>query len=135
MSKEKRLVAIHYDPYGKVTRTTIATGTSADFATPTGFQIIDVIEQPHKDGEDQNNTEEENGTYPVMLPGEFRDLEGKLKTLADATFTNTKQCDAFKSMIAEILWSNFSKNIDGTIAMYNISKQGMRIGQIPVREL
>lgn len=117
MSKtEKKLVAIHYDAFGKVFRTTIATGDTADFAMPTGFQIIDVTKHDNASDEEQ-----ENGTYPVMLDGEFKNLEGKLKTLADATFTNTGQRDAFKSMIAEILWSNFSKNVESTLGMYNFA--------------
>lgn len=120
--KEKQLIAIHYDPFGKVVRTTIARGETADFAMPTGFQIIDVTKH-----DNANDEEQENGTYPVMLSGEWRNLEGKLKTLADATFTNKDQREAFKSMIAEILWSNFSKNVEGTIGMYNASKQGLNV--------
>ena len=122
MSKEKKLIAIHYDPFGKVTRTTIATGETGDFAFPVGFQIIDITK--HDAASDE---EEENGTYPVMLDGEWRNLEGKLKTLADATFTNKDQREAFKSMIAEILWSNFSKRVEETIGMYKASKMQINV--------
>lgn len=122
MATEKQLIAIHYDPYGKVHRTKIATGTTADFANAVGFQVIDVTKH-----ENASDDKQENGTYPVMLDGEFKNLEGKLKTLADATFTNKDQREAFKSMIGEIIWSNFSKNIEQALGMYHASVNNIAV--------
>lgn len=121
--KIKQLWAIHYDYTGKVYRTKIATGNSGDFAQAVGFQVIDVIPYESQDDRDAGSDETiENGTYPIMLEGETKNIEGKLKTLADATFTNKDQREAFKSMISEILWSNFTKRSEDTRGMYHESE-------------
>lgn len=115
----KKLFAIHRDADYNIVRTKIATGNTADFAAPIGFQIEDFNE-----GVDDTNTHEPsyiglNGTYPALQEEPFRHLEGKLLTLADATFTNKAQCDAFKNLISDRLWSFYHDEVQQTISVYD----------------
>lgn len=116
MAKIKRLFAIHSDHEGKSYRTKIAEGTTGDFAHPLGFVIEDIYDENDPTAPDTKVAGQENlglnGTYPALLSGEHRMLEGKLLTLCDMTFTNKEQREAFKSVIRETLWNSFSKQVD-----------------------
>lgn len=41
------------------------------------------------------------------LSYQYQDLEGKLLTLCDASFSNEKQLEAFKSIVRNNIWDNF----------------------------
>ncbi len=41
----------------------------------------------------------ENGAYPIIKADEFRQLEGRLLTLCDATFSDPLQREAFKDLL------------------------------------
>lgn len=40
-----------------------------------------------------------NGSYPIIAAEEFRQLEGRLLTLCDATFSDPLQREAFKDLL------------------------------------
>lgn len=107
--KKKILFAMHNKPDGTAVWTNIAEGTTADFADPKGFIIVDSFTD--KEGEDSPVEKEINGAYPVLKGESFRHLEGKLLTLCDATFTNKEQREAFKKMITSTLWSYFHEEV------------------------
>jgi hypothetical protein len=113
----KKLFAIHRDSDYKIHRTKIAEGTTADFAAAIGFQIEDFNEE--RDGDSQGVEHIGlNGTYPALQEEAFRHFEGKLLTLADATFTNKTQCDAFKKLISDRMWTFFQEEVRQTIDVY-----------------
>lgn len=113
----KKLFAIHRDAEYNIVRTKIAEGITADFAAPLGYQIEDFNE-----GDNDSSSDERyiglNGTYPALQEEPFRHLEGKLLTLADATFTNKTQCDAFKKLISDRMWSFYHDEVQQTISVY-----------------
>lgn len=115
--KVKKLFAIHRDEKYNIVRTKIAEGSTADFAAVIGFQIED-FNEGHDDTSDGMTYIGLNGTYPALQEEPFRHLEGKLLTLADATFTNKTQCDAFKKLISDRIWSFYHDEVQQTINVY-----------------
>ena len=117
----KRLFAIYRDADYNMRRAKIAEGTTADFSHPIGFQVEDF--DLEDDGPNQSRSAVGlNGTYPALQEEAFRHLEGKLLTLCDATFTNKTQCDAFKKVVSNNLWSYFQDEVRQTIEVYGHSK-------------
>jgi len=104
----KHLFAIHKDSNGNLLRTKIAEGTTADFAHVYGFVFFNKFIQDEGD-EGQSDgfspLEGTNGVYPAMYASNLQNLEGKLLTLCDATFTNKEQRESFKSIVKDNLWS------------------------------
>lgn len=125
MTKIKRLYAIHRDAHGNVYRTKIDEGSTADFAKPIGFVVEDTEEhyEEHANGMVSGGRSPLglNGTYPAMLDSPFSNMEGKLLTLCDATFTNKEQREAFKSVVRETIWNMFNNEIAITEASFHKS--------------
>lgn len=57
---------------------------------------------------------EQNGTFPILTTETFDNLYGKLLTICDASFSEDKQREAFKSLIKDATSSWFRKNIEYT---------------------
>jgi hypothetical protein len=114
MKKTKTLYAIHRDTDYNLIRTKMAEGTTADFAAPIGFVIYDEIEIDEKEADSDSvpGGTGLNGSYPVMIGDRYSNLEGKLLTLADMTFTNKEQREAFKSVTRQTLWDFFSLEVN-----------------------
>lgn len=124
MSKIKKLFAIHTDAFGKTYRTKIAEGTTADFAYPIGMQVEDFDEEI-SENEGHSQSLGLNGSYPIVHTDQLSHLEGKLLTLCDATFTNKDQREAFKSVIREILWGQYSSIISTVEGNYSFSNKNV----------
>lgn len=122
MKKTKTLYAIHRDSDYNMVRTKIAEGTTADFADPIGFVVYDEVEISKSEEADADlaiPASGMNGIYPIMLGDRFSHLEGKLLTLADMTFTNKEQREAFKSVTRQTLWDFFEADVSMTQQKFN----------------
>lgn len=120
MSYKKQLFAIHIDAHDHVYKTKIAEGTTADFTKTVGFQVENVVERG--DNEDGFEPMEGlDGSYPVMDIEMIKNLEGKLLTLCDATFTNKEQRESFKSIVKDNIWTVLSNGVESTQAFYKIA--------------
>lgn len=116
----KRLVALYQLPDGKIHKKVLKEGHTADFAQALGFVVEDLqVEigdevEPGSPVKGGMSFEGLNGTYPVLFAAKISNLEGKLLTLCDLTFTEQAQREAFKSMVREKLWNFMDAAIDLT---------------------
>lgn len=58
-----------------------------------------------------------NGAYPALTSGMFNEVYGKLLTVCDASFTDSIQREAFKSLIKGTMSDWYDKNVSYTAKM------------------
>lgn len=103
--KIKYLFAIHRDSDGNLIRTKIAEGTTADFALVEGFVFENATINEENEAGSSELWDGISGLYPAMHAHFAQNLQGKLLTLCDATFTNKDQRESFKSIVKENIWT------------------------------
>lgn len=64
-----------------------------------GFQPIGIVGYSTFGSDPSSPAMIENGAYPIIKADEFRQLEGRLLTLCDATFSDPLQREAFKDLL------------------------------------
>lgn len=104
-------------------RVKIAQGTTADFASPVGFVVENVIVHEPNTASGHEPWEGLSGSYAALYAEPFQQLEGKLLTLCDATFTNKEQRESFKSILKDNLWSMFKEQTDITTGEFNVAPE------------
>jgi len=107
-----KLVALYCTPKDAKVNYIVAEGNTMDFAAPFGY----VVEHNCVDGEIGGSYK---SGYPLLHESNFRNLEGKMLTICDATFSDKEQREAFKRIIKNELRNWFSDEIDNVIGISN----------------
>jgi hypothetical protein len=79
---------------------------------PDSARSISSRERAHREGECNSPLNGKQPIFALLGYQDIRTLEGRLLTIADATFSDPQQRKAFKDLVRKEIWFNWAKYLD-----------------------